>query len=840
MLLRSWVESAGLADRVAWVSVERGERDAQRFWLSVVDALEAAARGDAPVERSDAAPDFDGQALVGRLEADLQALERPILLVLDDLHELRSADALRLLERFLIRRSPQVRVVLATREDPTLGLHRLRVAGELIEIRGVDLRFSLEETRELLAASGIRLSDTSLSLLHERTEGWAAGLRLAVISLAGHPHPERFVTEFSGSERTVAGYLLAEVLEGQRAEVRDLLLRTSFLERVSGELADAITGGTGSEAILQGLEDANAFVSSLDAGRSWFRYHHLLADLLQLELRRASPALIPALHRVAAQWFDEHGYAVDATRHAQAGQDWEYAVRLLADNLIDLVLDGRKDTLRALLAAFPADRAEADAELAFASAAGCLYDGLLDDGAAHIAVAERLAESVPGERRRLFDIRLGSARLWLACQRGDLDGAREAMRASEGQSAELLARANDYRAAARMNLGIAELWSLHLDDACRELEDALVLARRIRRPYLEIGCLGHLALAAVISGSSIPDGLRLSEEAVTAAETHGWGTHRIVAPAVAAAAAALAWLGRIDEAGQWLERVEHVQAAAEEFEIEPILRYAHGFVRLAQRRFDEALADFRAAERARPLLATQHALPVDVRAWTLHTQLLMGQTAAPRAALAALDAEERDGGGMRIAAATLALADGRPQAAAEVLAPVVDGAAEQVLSARRATVHALLLDAVARDRLDDLSSAEASIERALELAEQDGMILQFTLVPVRELLERHPRHRTAHATLLSTIIDLLDGTAPQSKRATTPLREELSEAELRVLRYLPSNLKAPEIAAELFVSANTVRTHLRHIYAKLDAHGRGEAVNRARELGLLAPGGRPR
>jgi LuxR family maltose regulon positive regulatory protein len=255
------------------------------------------------------------------------------------------------------------------------------------------------------------------------------------------------------------------------------------------------------------------------------------------------------------------------------------------------------------------------------------------------------------------------------------------------------------------------------------------------------------------------------------------------------------------------------------------------------------MAEFRAAEGVRPLLAREHALPVEVRAWIVQTQALMGETAAARAALDAVDAEERDGAGMRIAAGALALAENRPQDVVDVVAPmivdtpepVVDGH-PQVLNMRRATVHALLLDAVARDQLGDPRSAEASIERALELAEDDAMILQFLLVPVRELMEGH-RHRTAHTALLSTILDVLGGTPPRLPRDTAPLRDELSEAELRVLRYLPSNLKAPEIAAELCVSANTVRTHLRHIYAKLDAHGRSEAVARARELGLLAPRG---
>ena len=176
------------------------------------------------------------------------------------------------------------------------------------------------------------------------------------------------MAEFCGSERTVAGYLLAEVLERQPPEVRELLLRTSILERVSGPLADALTGGKGSEAILQRLEDANAFVTALDVGRTWFRYHHLLSDLLQLELRRASPALIASLHRAAAQWLDEHGHVVEAIRHAQSAGDWAHAARLLTDNYVDLVFDGRKATLRALLTAFPADASQADAELALAFA----------------------------------------------------------------------------------------------------------------------------------------------------------------------------------------------------------------------------------------------------------------------------------------------------------------------------------------------------------------------------------------------------------------------------------------------------------------------------------------
>jgi LuxR family maltose regulon positive regulatory protein len=299
VLVRSWLEVEGLTHRVAWVSIDRGERDGQRFWLSVIDALAGPAITGDVVGRVSPAPDLRDEVAIERLLADLESLDEPVVLVIDDLHELESADALTSLELFLARLPAQVRVVLVTRADPGLRLHRLRLAGVLTELRAHALRFSLHETRELLEEAGIALPAASVALLHERTEGWAAGLRLAAISLAEHPDPERFVTEFSGSERTVAGYLLAEVLERRPPEVRDLLLRTSLLERVSGPLADLMTGGSGSERLLQELEDASAFVTALDVGRSWFRYHHLFADLLRLELRRLHPTSIRPLHRAA-------------------------------------------------------------------------------------------------------------------------------------------------------------------------------------------------------------------------------------------------------------------------------------------------------------------------------------------------------------------------------------------------------------------------------------------------------------------------------------------------------------------------------------------------------------
>src|SRR5215471_12251428 len=334
VLLRSWIGAAGLAGRAGWVAVQGQERDPQRFWVAVADALRGTAGAAARVRPVLAAPDLDGWAIVGRLLEDLGALPERVWLVIDDLHELRSAEALRQLELLVMRAPPELRLLLATRQDLRLGLHGLRLEGELTEIRGADLGFTLDEARALLDAAGVQLPEWALALLVERTEGWAAGLRLAAQSLAGHPDPERVAAEFCGSERTVSDYLLADVL----------------------------TGNPGAERILQDLEQAGAFVVSLNMRRSAFRYHRLFAELLQLELRRTEPALTRQLHTAAAGWFTEHGHPVEAIRHAQAAQDWNRAARLLSDQWLGLYLDGQAATAHELLEGFPADVA-ADAEL---------------------------------------------------------------------------------------------------------------------------------------------------------------------------------------------------------------------------------------------------------------------------------------------------------------------------------------------------------------------------------------------------------------------------------------------------------------------------------------------
>ena len=864
VLLRSWISEAGLEGSAAWVPAGREERDPQRFWLSVLGALRQTTAGSGLVRELTAAPDLDGWAVVERLLKDLAPLEDRIWLVVDDVHHLGSAEALRQLELLLMRAPPPLRFVLATRHDLRLGLHRLRLEGELAEIRAGDLRFSLAEARELFAAAGVELADPAVVMLHERTEGWAAGLRLAALSLAGHPDPGRFAAEFSGSERTVAEYLLDEVLDRQPEDVRRLLLRTSVLERVSGPLADALAGGSGGERVLQELEVANAFVVSLDAGRSWFRYHHLFADLLQLELRRTAPGEVTGLHGVAAQWFSEHGFAVEAIRHAQAARDWGLAARLLAGHWPGLHLGGQAATVHAILAGFPAGAAAADAELAAVAAADELAQGSLEAAERYLEVAARGAASVPAARRGQAQVLLGIIRLLLARQRGNLpamaEEARKLQATAEAPEAAQPGLGEELRALALVSLGSAEYGAARLEDAAAHLEQAVALARRVGRPYLEFTGLAYQAQVEL--ERSFARAAERGRQAVELAERHGWTDEPAAGRAYMALAAALTVQGRPDEAERWVQRAERTVRAEAEPAAGAGIHYIRGVFELASGHHQESLAAFRAAERLAGRLAAPHYLLTRTRALQLHALVRLGDTGRAGQALAGLRDEDRDRGEIRVAEAALRLAQDDPRAAAAALAPVLDGSAPPVWP--RWLVSAFVLEAITRDALGDRAAAWGALERALDIAEPDRVLLPwFFIYRAPGLLERHARDCARHAALVSEILTLLpplepgpaepapdgypgpkavlgSGQPPRGKEWSGGYRspgliEPLSRSEMRVVRYLPTNLSAPEIARELSVSVTTVRTHISHLFVKLGAHRRTEAVTRARDLGLLAP-----
>jgi LuxR family transcriptional regulator, maltose regulon positive regulatory protein len=835
-LLRAWSDRARKDRRVAFVSVSREQQDAQQFWLAVLEAIRQT-DAIADSQRQADSPVFDGDAMVDRVVSELSKAAGIVVLVIDDLHELSSADALSQLENLLSVLPKSAHVVLSSRRDPPIRLHQLRLAGEVAELRAGDLRFTASETRELLAASQINLSDSGAAALYERTEGWAAGLRLAVISLTGHPEPDRFVHEFSGTDRAIGEYLMAEMLERQPIEVQRMLLRTSVADRLNGELADLLAGRPGCEQMLLALEDANAFVVSLDAQRVWFRYHQLLADFLRLELRRTLAEEVPNLHRKAAAWFGDHGEVVEAIRHTLAAGDWPDAARLLADHLFSLTLDGQEGSIAALLRLFPAGAVSKHPELALAHAATQLAQGRLEDASAQLAVAESHMESAPPARRRRLAIANASLRLALARRSGQFAEVVEQVNLLEtsitDRSSDLIGMDTELRAVALMNLGIVETWSGQFADAERHLTEGATLAQTIGRPYIEVACRAYQAFPSTLV--SLRNARERGGQALALAERHGLGNRPVLAPALGALASIAVWMGEFEEGERWLRRGWEVVQP----EIDPaaavLLHMVTGMLHVGRGEHQSALEALTAAVKAQSLLTGVHILAPVTAEWLAR----LGMPDQARATLEEFSTEHEWIDAIDLARAAISLEEGDPAMALSVLGDV-----ERMIpppgSPAYALVEAHLVGGLAHLALGDRNAAAVSAEAALAAAEPDRLIFPFAMSNAGELLDVLPRHQTAHSALLADVVDLLRGApAPRLDREHLPQPEELSPSELRVLRFLPTNLTRPEIAHQLHVSVNTVNTHIRSIYSKLGASDRSSAVRQARELRLLAIGRAP-
>jgi LuxR family transcriptional regulator, maltose regulon positive regulatory protein len=729
----------------------------------------------------------------------------------------------------------------ANRRKPGLAAPRLIQRGELL----ASLNRAAEAKVTLISAPA---GSGKTSLLRAWAGGPGQPYRLAIVQVQRDQQDSqqfwlavlsatRQAPGTPGSSRTVAEYLLAEMLECQPAEVQRLLLRTSLLDRVNGELADLLTGRPGSERILLDLEDANAFVVSLDPARTWFRYHHLFADLLRLELRRRLPEELPVLHRLAARWLSEHGQVVDAIRHIQAAGDWSDAARLLADHSFGLTLDGQAQTIESLLRAFPPGAVTEGPDIPLARATSDLAQGRLDEAAAHLTVAETAITSTPPDRKHRLEVAIAALKLSLARKRGHLAGVVEQVRflASPitGQSDEDIALDSDLRAVALMNLGIVEAWSLGNQDSEQHLQEGADLARKIGRPYLEVACLAELAFASKIEPFATTR--RRCREAIALAEQHGWGAEPVISPALVNLAGALIWTGEFDEGDYWLRRAARALETDTGPPMRLLLHIGTGMLLSGRRRQREALAEYSAAEHLQAQLEGSHALMCQLTSWRLATQARLGQLSEARASVTALDAELARSGEIGNARAAICLAEGNPAAALAAVQDVLNGIAPAI--GYVTVVEANLLAAFAHRELGDQRAATAAAECALALAEADRLVLPFAMTGSLEMLEALPRHETAHAALLTDILDVMRGSSisPRNESSLAEI-EQLSPSELRVLRYLPTNLSRPEIARELSVSVNTVNTHIRSIYTKLQAQDRSSAVQRAREMRLLSAG----
>jgi LuxR family transcriptional regulator, maltose regulon positive regulatory protein len=496
-LLAQWVSDAGEDQRFGWVSLDRSDNDPVWFWMYVVAALQKVSPGVGAraVELLTMGAD-PVQAVLPTLLNDLDTIARPMVLILDDYHQVVNR-AVHEQMAFVIDRMPtNLRLVLATRSDPVLPLARLRASGDLVEMRSDDLRFGASEAGHLLNnVLGLNLADEDIQLLHRRTEGWAAGLYLAALSLAGRRDAAAFIRTFAGDNRHIVDYLMAEVLDSQPAHMHSFLLRTSVLGRLSGALCDAVLQTSGSAMVLENMERQNLFVVPLDMSRRWYRYHHLFGELLRTEVQRSEPDLVAGLHRRAAAWFQAEGLVDEAVRHLVAAGDIAGSADLIAEDWVNEFNAGGVSTVSGWLDLLPYESVRQDRRLSAARAWIALNLSQFDD--AHVWIEAVEAGSVSDSGHSILDPELVALREVHAFMTGDVVAALEAARLAITLDFDDALQA---QSAACCIYGSALYFSGNIDEAKGTFRRAVRLAEKIDDRRRRVYALGYLALIAAESG----------------------------------------------------------------------------------------------------------------------------------------------------------------------------------------------------------------------------------------------------------------------------------------------------------------------------------------------------
>jgi LuxR family maltose regulon positive regulatory protein len=845
---------------VAWLSLDDADNDPARFWRHAAAALDRVRPGVA--DRVAALLQGGGlqpasfEAVVTTLVNELAGVADEVVLVLDDYHLIQAPQVHQSVE-FLLEHLPAcLRLVLTSRADPPLPLARLRAGGQLTELRERDLRFTPQEAAELLREAGRPdLPQAAIAVLADRTEGWVAGLQLVALSLQGRGDVAAFVAGFSGSHRYVLDYLTQEVLDRQPQPLREFLLQTSALERLSGPLCQAVTGRADSQALLEQVERANLFLVPLDEVRGWWRYHHLFADLLRTRLQREQPERLPGLHRAAAAWSEEHGLVDDAVRHVLAAGDAVWAARLIEQHFDAMLWRSEDVTFRRWLQALPAELVRSRPRLCVVQAYGALLGGRLEAVEPLVADAERGFAAVaeepyePSVGRAVSMVAnvpaaIAVARAELACEYGDAErtlefgrralthltdadrmlrhfaryylamadwlGGRlpEAEQALAGLAAEQVAAGARYLAALYRDLGQVQRARGHLGAALGTYERTFGVASQAGRPLPPAG-IAHVDIAEVrYERGELDAALDHATQGVALSRQLGWARQ------LAAGLAILAWIRHAqgDRAGalEAMREAERVQPS-------PVV---------------VGLLNPMPALRAR--LALAHGQVDEAARWIQQRGLTPDdQPSYPR---------ERE----YLVLARVLLAQQAPQRALRLLERLHAQAADQGRTGSLIEIQAL--QALARSATGDQAAALGMLAEVLTLAAPEGYLRVFVdegppmAALLHQLLAGRRRERPAAAVpreYLARLVNAFEQAglpvrAPAGRGVVVAgLVEPLTAREVEVLQLLAAGAPNRAIAEQLVVTQETVKKHLSHLFDKLGAANRTQAVARARQLGLL-------
>ncbi|WP_078946605.1 LuxR C-terminal-related transcriptional regulator [Streptomyces sp. NRRL B-3648] len=829
MLVADW--AAARDGHLVWLTARVADTGCGTFWAYLLQALRTAGVSLSPEVGAPAEADRADEALLTRLAVELNARDTPVLVVIDEYDRVTAPEIADQLESVLQAAGRGMRLVLVTRTEPLLPLHRYRAAGAVTEITNAELAFTPDEAADLLTLHGLDLPAAAVGALVERTRGWAAGLRLSALAAQGAADPQTYLKDFEANRTTIADFLLAEVLKRQTAETQDLLLRTSILERFCPDLANALTGRTDAELILTGLHRDNAFVDYL--GHGWFRLHPLFGEILRAHLRVRAPGVEPRLHRRAAHWLRRGGFLDETLSHAAAADDWECAAGALVDDLAigEMFTGLRSEDLSELFSAMGPEPRNPAADLVRAARELSRCD--VERGLFRL---ERAAQALAGRDGPGEDDSPGLAAARLSCAllealvarlTGSPDRVERAAEAAEEPRRQvpkrLLEEHPELTALLLTHLGSARLWAGRFGDAREALVTVVDSGRAASTARAREECLGHLALIDYLKGWP-GRAERKARAALTSGDRRG-----------------LPW-----EAGPGLGSLVLAAVAADRDELDRAQALLDAATDTPHPPRDPVVRAARAVVTGRVLLArgeSQAALEATDRA-------VVADTASPwaEAHTAAV-------------AAAAHLAAGRPETAAKLLAqePCCDpvcllgaaqaelatggtGAAIELLDRVRAhgdigpsiTVRAALIRAQAAGASGDPAAQRRLVAQALRDARRERLRRPFREAGpwLRPLLRSGPLRALAGGWLTPGP-QTTGGPVRPGDQPPLPVVEELSGRERDVLQRLAQMMSTEEIAADLCVSVNTVKTHLKSAYRKLAVNRRHDAVHRARDLGLL-------
>ncbi len=828
----SWAHSRVDTTRIGWLSLDRGDNDPGRFRAYLLAALQ---RAEPALKETAASMDRAAEAEfpVPLIKA-AERFTEPLILVLDDVHEISDPQVLGWLDQVVRYAPPMLRLILSGRRTPPLQLARLRVSGELADIDLADLACTPEEAESYFALLGLHVSRGDREELLRRTQGWMAGIRLAALRARVQSGGTN-ITDIAGDDPIVTDYLRDEVLDGQDPQTRVFLLRTSIAENLTGKLADALTSAADGARCLDRLSRENSFVGALDSERTWYRYHPLLRELLLAELRREMPHEIPILLRRAARWYSQHGRPVDALRSSVEAQDWDYAAQVLAVSDVSILLSHGPGALEPMLAPIPPDLTVDDVTVGAAWGAARLWRDDPEGAQAHLQAACAALDRAATPIRRTMEPKLTALSVLQANCRGGADpGLLARAWAQAEQTTHVAATQGEHRGAGILwwALGVAKLRRSELRQARQAMRaadrelcagDFTELQARARM-WWALGEAWHGNLMA--AHAAAVDVLNADPPAAHATRN------------IARLALALVSLMRdeLTAVHQFLDQIDYQQH--EPIPGEPSIVSSAGLIRartlvaqgdttrtrIALMQLDHEFGDHDPAV-AEVITHLEGEIALRSGDNDLGCKIVARLTSDVAGPSRASD---------RLTLAWLLLASADPDGALRAAEPCIAGPADDIKLYERTS--ALLVSAVAHRRLKAPERAAALLEQALLLAEPEGAFRPFVDggPAVRSVLTVLIPPTSRSASFAGKILQRLDAQLPLGSCAPDDDALPLSESELAVLRFLPSHLTNEEIGEALFLSVNTVKTHLRSAYRKLGVRSRREAIALARHRGLVA------